>query len=45
MFQSLSPSKQKNSRPIEAFFGSGTMSGLQERKFWIRPTVTSGSWM
>ena len=43
--QSSSPAKQKYSRPTQALVGSGTIQGLQERKFWIRPTSTSGSWM
>ena len=43
--QSSSPAKQKNSRPTHAFEGSGTIHGLQERKFWMRPTFTFGSWM
>ena len=43
--QSSSPWKQKNSRPTHALEGSGTIHGDQERKFWIRPTVTFGSWM
>ena len=42
---SSSPAKQKYSRPTHALLGSGTIQGLQERKFWIRPTSTSGSWM
>ena len=45
MFHSSSPAKQKNSSPTHAFSGSGTIHGLQERKFWIRPTFTFGSWM
>ena len=45
MFHSSSPSKQKYSIPIEASVSLGTIHGLQERKFWIRPTVTLGSWM
>jgi hypothetical protein len=28
---------------IPALSGSGTISGDQERKFWIRPTCTLGS--
>jgi hypothetical protein len=31
--------------PTDAFDWSGTIHGLQERKFWIRPTRTLGSWM
>ena len=42
---SPSPSKQKYSRPRQASFSSGTISGDQERKFWMRPTLTLGSWM
>ena len=42
---SSSPAKQKYSRPTQALVGSGTIHGLHERKFWIRPTSTSGSWM
>ena len=41
----LSPAKQKNSSPTQALLGSGTIQGLQERKFWMRPTFTFGSWM
>ena len=43
--QSSSPAKQKNSRPTHALLGSGTIHGLHERKFWMRPTFTLGSWM
>ena len=42
---SSSPWKQKNSIPTHALLGSGTIHGLHERKFWIRPTFTFGSWM
>src|SRR5262250_1210356 len=38
------PSVQKYSRPRLVLVLSGTMSGLQFLKFWIRPTLTSGSW-
>jgi membrane protein implicated in regulation of membrane protease activity len=31
--------------PIEALDWSGTIHGDHERKFWIRPTWTPGSWM
>ena len=44
-FHSPSPSKQKYSRPRQASLLSGTISGDQERKFWMRPTLTLGSWM
>ena len=29
----------------QAVSGSGTMSGDQDLKFWMRPTFTFGSWM
>ena len=45
MVQSSSPSKQKYSIPIEASRSLGTIHGLHERKFWMRPTLTPGSWM
>ena len=45
MFQSPSPSLQKYSMPMEAVFGSGTISFDQARKFWMRPTFTIGLWM
>jgi len=35
--------EQKYSRPRLVLLASGTMSGLQFLKFWIRPTWTSGS--
>ena len=41
--QSSSPWKQKYSSPTQALLGSGTIHGLQERKFWMRPTLTPGS--
>jgi hypothetical protein len=40
-----SPAKQKYSSPRQDLVSSGTISGLQARKFWIRATRTSGSWM
>ena len=43
--QRSSPSKQKYSRPRLICDGSGTRSGDQFLKFWMRPTLTSGSWM
>ena len=45
MLHSSSPAKQKYSMPIDASWSFGTIHGLQERKFWMRPTFTSGSWM
>ena len=45
MLHTSSSSKQKYSIPIEASVSLGTIHGLQERKFWIRPTRTVGSWM
>jgi hypothetical protein len=40
-----SPSCTKYSSPRVLWVGSGTRSGLQFLKFWIRPTSTSGEWM
>ena len=31
--------------PTHALDGSGTIHGDHDRKFWIRPTRTPGSWM
>ena len=45
MLHSSSPSKQKYSIPIDASVSLGTIHGLHDRKFWIRPTWTPGSWM
>ena len=45
MFQISSPSKQKYSIPIDVSVSFGTIHGLQERKFWIRSTLTPGWWM
>ena len=45
MVQSPSPFWQKYSMPMEAVFWSGSISGDQARKFWIRPTFTLGLWM
>ena len=39
---SPSPSKQKYSRPRQVFRRSGTISGLQFLKFWMRPSFTLG---
>ncbi len=41
VFHSSSPSVQKYSSPRLLRVASGTMSGLQLAKFWMRPTRTS----
>jgi hypothetical protein len=41
-----SPSKQKYSSPRQPpVAASGTISGDHDAKFWMRPTLTDGSWM